>query len=191
MKNFCQIANLSAFTLALFAANLATGQTYRLDPSSQFKFNVRNFGITSVDGTFKDFSGEIILNESPEKSTVSVEVKTASIDTQNEERDKHLRTADFFDVEKFPKMFFKSTGLKGTREKFMIDGDLTIRNSSSPVAFSCLQSKESDGALDYSCETELNRQKFGLNHGSTISDRVTVELKIHAVKKSAIISSAR
>lgn len=111
---------------------------YELDPAHTMVEFVARHIFTRVRGRFTDFSGTIEIAETPEASSVSVEIATASVQTNQEQRDGHLRSADFFDVEKWPAIVFRSTGVRITGEMtFEMDGELNVRDVSRPITLSC------------------------------------------------------
>ena len=90
--------------------------------------------ITTVKGRFTDFEGTIHGDEyDPQNSSVEVILKAASLDTRTDQRDQHLRSVDFFDVEKFPEIKFRSTQIRGDKDSFKLTGDLTIRDVTKPI----------------------------------------------------------
>ena len=127
---------LLASLLSLTAATaFAEPVTFEIDPThSQIAFSVRHF-FSKVPGRFNEFEGKIQLDDKDaSKSSVVVNIKTASIDTHNERRDNHLRSNDFFAADSFPTITFKSTKVTpGAEGKVKIDGDLTIRGVTRPV----------------------------------------------------------
>ena len=105
-------------------STLTTG-TWTLDSAhTDVDFVVRHAGISKVRGTFGDVSGELVLTDDFTASSVEATIGVASIDSGNEQRDGHLRSADFFDVEQFPQMTFRSAGVTGTEESFTLSGVL-------------------------------------------------------------------
>ena len=97
-------------------------------------FVARHLMVTKVRGSFADVEGTVTIADNPEETTVEAAVKTASIDTRNADRDAHLRSPDFFDVENHPEITFRSSGVRrveGTR--YALDGDLTIKGVTRPV----------------------------------------------------------
>ncbi len=169
-------------------------RTYRIDKAhSEVTFQVRHL-ITKVRGRFSDFSGDIAFDEAaPEHSTVTFEVKTASIDTNQGDRDTHLRSDDFFGVERFPVLTFKSVAIrrKGDSE-FDVEGDFTIRDVTKrvtlPVTF-LGRAKDPWGAekLAFETETTINRKDFGLNWnaaletgGFLVGDEVKINVSVQA-----------
>jgi len=110
--------------------------TYVLDPAhSEVGFEVRHMMISKVRGVFAVKEATIVLPENPLEATVEATADVASIDTKDEGRDGHLRSADFFDVENYPTISFKSTGVRYEGGEFLVDGDLTIKDVTKPVTF--------------------------------------------------------
>jgi polyisoprenoid-binding protein YceI len=158
-------------------------------------FIVRHMVVSKVRGVFSKFSGTIDYDaENVERSSVAVEIDAASIDTREAKRDDHLRSADFFDVEQFPKLTFQSTGVKQTgSDTLAVAGDLTIHGVTRPVTLKVEQlggGKDPWGnqRLVWSASTEINRKDFGLNWnqvleagGLLVSEKVTIELEIQAL----------
>src|SRR5690606_35039561 len=114
--------------------------TWKIDPAhSSVEFAVKHMMFTTVRGRFKSFSGSITVDEDePENSSVEVEIDAASIDTGVEDRDTHLRSADFLDVERYPTISFRSTRVEGALDeegsRFRVVGELTIRDTAMEVA---------------------------------------------------------
>lgn len=110
--------------------------TWVLDAAhSEAHFSVRHMMISKVRGTFAITSAEIIAPENPLDATVTAVVDVASVNTRDEGRDTHLRSADFFDAETYPTMNFASTGVRVSGDEFLVDGDLTIHGVTKPVTF--------------------------------------------------------
>ena len=166
---------------------------------SSINFHIRHLMVSKVHGRFTKWNGTLELDEQDlTKSRVSVEIDPASIDTQEPKRDTHLRSADFFEVEKFPAMTFKST--KITREgddRFKVTGDLTIRGVTHPVTLDVeggAQVKDPWGGTrtGFSARTSISRKEFGLTWnvaleagGFMLADKLDITLEIEAVKKAA------
>lgn len=132
------LKKLSAAALALCLASVAAfaAERYEIDTAHTFvTFSIPHLGINSARGSFRDVTGTIVYDEKDiTKSSVEVRIKTASIDTNNEGRDRHLRSADFFDVEKFPEMTFKSRRVERKGKGFVAVGDLTIKGVTKEVS---------------------------------------------------------
>ncbi|MBO3663316.1 YceI family protein [Microbacterium stercoris] len=110
--------------------------TYTIDPAhSEVGFSVRHMMISKVKGAFHVIEGTIVAPENPLEASVTAKADVASINTKDEGRDQHLRSADFFDAEQFPTIEFVSTGVREEDGEFLVDGDLTIHGVTQPVTF--------------------------------------------------------
>jgi polyisoprenoid-binding protein YceI len=170
-------------------------RTYTIDKAhSEAVFLVRHL-VTRVRGRFSDFEGTIQLHEAaPELSSVQFSVKAASIDTNEKDRDAHLRSADFFDVENHPTLTFRSTRVlsKGGGQ-FDVVGDLTIRGVTKAITLPVTdlgRAKDPWGnqRAGFEAETTINRKDFGLTWnaaletgGFLVGDDVKVTLSIQAI----------
>ena len=168
---------------------------YTLDPShSTVEFTVRHMMISKVRGRFAKFEGQIELapgSDVPQAIRASVDV--ASIDTREEQRDTHLRSADFFEAEKFPTLTFESARIEGVPENFSVYGNLTIHGVTKEVVLSgAFEGRGSDPwggqRVGYTANTTINRKDFGLNWnaaleagGVLVSDEVKIELNVQGV----------
>ncbi len=165
--------------------------TWTLDPShSEVTFTVRHMMISKVRGTFGVKSATIIAPENPLEAKVEATVDVASIDTKDEGRDAHLRSADFFDVENYPTMTFVSTGVRYEKGDFFVDGDLTIKDVTKPVTFELeFGGFGTDPWGNYkagaTAKTVINREDFGLTWnaaletgGVLVGKDVTIELEL-------------
>ena len=172
--------------------------TWKLDPAhTTIGFSARHAMVAKVRGRFTEFEGEFTLDgKSPENSTASVVIKAASIDTRNLQRDEHLKSADFLDVEKFPELRFAATTIKHVRdEEFVLGGDLTVRGVSRPIELELeLVGTSTDpwgGArIGFEGKTEISRKDFGVTWnvaletgGVLVSDKVTINIDVSAVKQ--------
>lgn len=190
---------LAAFALVFVAsAAFAAPVTYTIDkPHTEVGFDVRHF-FSKVHGRFNDFQGTIVFDEQdPAKISVDASAVTASVSTDNEKRDGHLKTADFFDAEKFPTLTFKSTKVTAAgKNKYKVAGDLTLRGVTKPVVFdvdflgagSVGVGGQSWGIkAGFVATTTINRKDFGINWnkqldngGLMLADEVTLTLNIEA-----------
>jgi polyisoprenoid-binding protein YceI len=175
---------------------LATG-TYNIDPAhSTVGFVARHLMITKVRGRFTTFSGSITIAEDRLSSSVNATVDLSSVSTGDEQRDGHLKSGDFFDIEKSPAMTFASTAIKADGNDFKLVGDLTIRGVTKPVTFDLefegMQGDPWGGTrAGFSASTDVNRKDWGLDFnipldggGFVVGDKVKIELDIQAVKAS-------
>lgn len=178
---------LLAFFLVFSVSRLANAIELFSDKSrSKIAFSVGHFLFSTTDGRFKDFKGTIDLDEHDLiRSKVDFTVRVASIDTDNKKRDTHLRTGDFFDVEKFPEARFVSTAIeKVTGGGYRLEGNLTIHGVTKKVAFRLDylgENKGPDGFVNarFKASTVLDRRNFGITYDPTgfgIGKKVTLEV---------------
>jgi polyisoprenoid-binding protein YceI len=175
----------------------ATSTTWQIDPvHSLVEFSVRHMMVSNVKGRFTGVKGTIIdVHDDPTQSSVEVEIDPASITTGTEQRDGHLKSADFFDVEKYPVITFKSSRIEGTRDEFKLHGNVTVKDQIVPVVLDATfngrgtnpYGKEVAG---FSAEARLNRKDFGLNWnvaleagGVLVSDHFKLTIEVEAVKQ--------
>lgn len=162
-----------------------------LDPShSEVTFTVRHMMISKVRGTFGMKSATLVAPENPLEATVEASVDVTSVDTKDEGRDQHLRSAEFFDTETYPTMDFRSTGVRVEDGDFLVDGELTIRGVSKPATFSIdFGGFGTDPWGNYkagaTAKTVINREDFGLTWnaaletgGVLVGKDVTIELDL-------------
>ena len=177
-------------TTALDIPGYKTG-TWVLDPAhSEVTFSVRHMMISKVRGTFGVKSATIVAPENPLEATVEASVDVTSVDTKDEGRDQHLRSAEFFDIETYPTMDFRSTGVRLEDGDFLVDGDLTIRGITKPATFSLdFGGFGTDPWGNYkagaTAKTVINREDFGLTWnaaletgGVLVGKDVTIELDL-------------
>ena len=170
--------------------------TWTIDPvHSEVSFVVKHMMVSKVRGRFDTFSGTITTAEDPLQSSVTASVDLASVNTGEPNRDNHIRSADFFHVERHPTMTFQSTGVRRDGENFLLDGDLTIRGTTHPVTFSLELNGFGPDAyggtrVGFSAVGEINRNDWnvsfngpipGIPGGVVVSDKVTVNLEVEAV----------
>ncbi len=170
--------------------------TWAIDPvHSEVSFVVRHMMVSKVRGRFDTFEGTIVTAEDPLASSVTATVDVSSINTGQEQRDAHIRSADFFEAEKHPTMTFTSTGVRADGGNFLLDGDLTIRGTTKPVTFKLEISGFGPDAYGgtragFSATTEINRHDFGVSFngpipgvpgGVAVSDKVTINLEAEGV----------
>ncbi len=142
--------------------------TWVLDPAhSEVTFSVRHMMISKVRGSFGLKSATITAPENPLEATVTASAEATSVDTKDEGRDAHLRSADFFDVEQFPTIDFVSTGVRAEGGDFLVDGDLTLHGVTKPVTFEVeFGGFGTDPWGNYkagaTAKTVINREDFGL-----------------------------
>lgn len=159
---------------------------------SQIIFFVNHLGFSISEGEFLDWDGFIEFDrDEPANSKVEVDIKTASIDMDDEKWDAHMKNEDFFNVEKYPSMTFKSTGIDVTGEKTAkITGDLTILETTKPVTLDVTFHKAGKHpfgdkyAAGWSATTSIKRSEFGMNYGlPNVGDDVEIRIEVEAVRQ--------
>ncbi|TFV52834.1 YceI family protein [Blastococcus sp. TF02A-35] len=172
--------------------------TWDIDAShSTVGFSVRHMMVSKVRGYFREFSGEIVTAANPADSTVTATVDLGSIDTRQEQRDAHIRSADFFDSENHPQMTFRSTAVRAEGADWLVDGELTIKGNTKPVTLALELNGFGPDAYGgtragFSARTEIARSEFGVDiqmpmdgGGVVVGDKIAVELEIEAVLRAA------
>lgn len=172
--------------------------TWTIDPDhSEFGFTVRHAGISKVRGHFSDVEGKVTVGPDLSSSQVTATVDAGSFDSGSAGRDEHVRGADFFDVEKFPTLTFESTAVKEDDGEFVLEGDLTIKGVTKPVAFDVAYSGtavDPFGALraGFEGQAQISRKDFGMTFnapldggGVLVGDKVTIGLDLAAVYQDA------
>jgi polyisoprenoid-binding protein YceI len=171
--------------------------TWEIDPvHSEVGFVARHMMVSKVRGRFTSFSGELVLGEDPLQSSVTASIDLTSIQTGNEQRDQHIRSADFFEVDKYQTMTYRSTGVRPQGDHYVLEGELTLKDVTKPVELTL----ELNGfgpdpfggtRAGFTASGEINRRDFGVNFsapmetgGVVVSDKVTIELEIEAVLKA-------
>jgi polyisoprenoid-binding protein YceI len=175
----------SLLVVSLFISVISFGQTYTpADAGSKVRFVIKNFGI-NTGGTFEGLSGSITFDAaSLATASFNVSVDTKTVDTDIEARDNHLRKTEYFDVEKYPKISFRSTKIATTNkpEYLYITGIITIKNVSKEISFPFTHTAK-DGGILFAGDFKLNRREFGVGGKSfSMSDELTVELSVFAKK---------
>ncbi|MFL6119775.1 YceI family protein [Actinophytocola sp.] len=167
--------------------------TWDIDPvHSEVGFVVRHLVVTKVRGRFSDVRGTIVTAENPLESQVDLEIDLNSITTHNEQRDGHLRGADFFEVETYPTMTYKASGARQDGDKFVLDGELTLKGVTKvvPLTFEVNGIGENPLAggtvAGFSGTATINRKDFNVNFEgvqngiAVVSDKVEIHIEIEA-----------
>lgn len=189
MKRFLlSVAALVMMTAPTLAR--AEVQTYKYDTvHTQIMFFVSHLGFSISEGEFHDFDGSINLDmNDPSKSNVDVTIKTDSIDMDDAKWDAHMKNADFFDVEQYPKMTFKSTNVEVTGEDTAkVTGDLTILDVTKPVTLDVKLNKIGDHPMNkkptvgFSATTRIKRSDFGMKYAlPMVGDDVDIRIEVEA-----------
>lgn len=170
--------------------------TWDIDPvHSEVSFVVRHMVVSKVRGRFDKFEGTVVTADDPLQSSVEAVIEAASINTSQEQRDTHIRSADFVDADNHPRITFRSTGVRPNGDRFSLDGDLTIRGVTKAVTLELeLNGFTPDPyggtRTGFSATTEINRQDFGVSYNGPIpgadnamvlSDKVALTIEVEAV----------
>ena len=190
MRKF-KLLPLIALLLSSLAAFSAEG--FKIDPNhSSASFSVRHMLVSTVRGRFTQVSGTILLDDADmTRSSVNAVISTPSITTDNERRDGHLKSADFFDVAKYPEITFKSTKVEKTADGYVATGLLTIKDVSKEVRLPFTVAKgEAHGKslLGVETATQINRVDYNVRYdstGTTVSKEVKIEISLEAGKPAA------
>ncbi|MEP6850883.1 MAG: YceI family protein [Acidobacteriota bacterium] len=179
-------------------ARVGDSGVYTFDKAHSFiQFTVNHSGLTEVPGFFRDFTGSINFDSKDiTKSIVEFTAKATSIDTGIGARDNHLRTKDFFEVEKYPDIIFKSTKVEKKGKGYLLTGDFTMKGVTKSITFPFQivgwlpADDRSGGKMGIAAETSINRRDYGVSWGSNlpggiaaVSDIVKISLQIDAGKK--------
>jgi polyisoprenoid-binding protein YceI len=182
----------------LLLAQPALASNWDIDEShSAVGFSVRHMMVSNTRGKFTKFTGALALDDKDvTKSTVNVDIDTASVDTSDAKRDDHLRGEDFFDAKKFPKLTFKSTKVEKSGEKLLVTGNLTIKSTTKPVVLTVEsltpEVKDAWGGIrkGATATTKINRKDFGLTWnkaleagGVAVGEEIAIQIELELLKK--------
>ena len=182
--------------MSIAESTATTTTTWNIDPAhTTVEFSVKHLMISTVRGHFGAVTGTIVLNEqNPEASTVTAEIDVTSIDTRTEQRDAHLRSADFFDVETYPTIRFQSTRIERDGDHFGVHGQLTIRDVTREVVLHTTDEGRGGDPWGgqraaFSATTVIDRREFGLSWnqaletgGVLVGNDIRISLEVQAVK---------
>jgi polyisoprenoid-binding protein YceI len=185
-----------ALAAALLGASSTAGAapaTWTIDPNhSNVTFTIRHF-FSKVTGSFTKFSGKIVYDSAnPSASSANAEIDAASIFTANERRDGHLKSADFFDVEKFPTLTFQSTKVVPAGDKLRIEGNLTMHGVTKPVTLEGAFLGAGPDKAGFEATGKVDRKEFGIvwnkvadQGGAMLGDDVTIRIDVEANSEAA------
>ena len=167
---------VSILVVAFMFGMSAQAADWNLDQvHSAVEFSVRHLAISKIKGKFNEFEAKMVFDgKSVENGSAEFTIQVASIDTENEDRDKHLKSADFFGAEENPTITFKSKKISAVKDgKFQITGDMTMRGVTKEVTFDCelhgvVQGPGGNTRAGFSAETTINRQDFGVSWSKTL-----------------------
>lgn len=168
--------------------------TWKIDPThSDLTFSVRHLAISKVRGSFETFDVTIVTGESPTDISVEATVDVASVNTNQKDRDNHLRTSDFFKADEFPTLTFTSTGITIDGDDFTLVGDLTLRGVTKSVSLKgefggIVTDGYGQTKAGFTASTKINRKDFGVNWnaaleggGFTLGDDVSINVELQVV----------
>lgn len=158
---------------------------------TDISFAVRLLAVGKVRGRFTGCGVALVTGQDPFDSAVTVSIDTASIDTGNEKRDSHLRSADYLDVEMHPTMSYRSTAVLRIEDRWIVDGELTLRGITRrvPLAVEVIGFSQ-DRRADFSATAQIDRRDFGIDApldggGAVVGRKVSISLQVQAVLKEA------
>lgn len=186
---------MTSTSQATGTAQLSAG-TWAIDPvHSSIGFAVRHLMVSKVRGTFPNFSGAIVVADDGTPS-VTAEIAVDSVNTNNEQRDAHIKSADFFQVDKYPTATFLSTGVRANGENYVVDGEFTLKGVTKPVSLDLEFNGVNPGmgrgeVAGFAASVVLNRKDFGIDidmpletGGAVVGDKITITLEIEALKQA-------
>ena len=182
---------------ALSGVEVPAAGTYQIDPShSAVEFVSRHLMLTKVRGRFARFEGSVTVADDPLKSSARVTIDAASVDTGDEKRDGHLRGEDFLNVEEYPTLEFRSTRLEPVGDRWVLEGDLSVRGVTRPVSLDvdyegAVVDPFGNSRIGFSARTEIDREEWGLTWnvaletgGVLVGKKVVIELTVSAIKQA-------
>jgi polyisoprenoid-binding protein YceI len=192
MQSYRKLTLLALGSALLAAPALAEGTEWTIDSAhSHFGFVAPHLVVSEVEGEFHTATGKVLIDEADlTKSTVELTLDTNSIDTDNADRDKHLKSPDFFDTAKYPQITFKSTAIKKAGKAFKVTGDLTMHGVTKPVTLdvelsNAITNPWGKQVRAVKVKGKLNRQDFGVawnktmdKGGVVVGDEVTLNIKL-------------
>lgn len=168
--------------------------TWTIDPvHSDVSFTVRHMMVSKVRGNFTSFSGELVTAENPLGSSATATIDMTSIATGSEQRDNHIRSADFFEVEKYPTMTYRSTAIRPADDGYVVEGELSLHGVTRPVELAVAANgfgpdPYGGTRAGFSATGSINRRDFGIDitmpldgGGVVVGDRIQIVLEIEAV----------
>ena len=162
---------------------------------SSIGFSVRHLMVSKIRGTFTNFNGAVVVAEDGTPS-VTAEIAVDSISTNNDQRDAHIKSADFFDVEKYPTATFRSTSVRANGDNYVLDGEFTLKGITKPVSLDLEFNGVNPGmghgeVAGFTASTVLNRKDFGIDidmpletGGSVVGEKVAITLEIETLKQA-------
>jgi polyisoprenoid-binding protein YceI len=182
-------------TRSAATSELPSAGAYQVDPvHTHVGFAVKHFGLSRTRGEFTGVAGTVVIDEDATSSSVEVEIDATSIDTGDENRDAHVRSADFLDVETYPTLAFRSTGLEQQGEEWVLHGELTIRDTTRPVDLAVEFEGETvdpygNARIAFTASTKVDRTDFGVSWSQTldtgglvVGKQVSITIDVEAIR---------
>lgn len=195
MMAFRRLFHMLLLTVCLSLSGLFSqtvlAAEYEIDPSHTFiEFEISHLGISTLTGRFNTYSGNFNWDaDNPSASSINITIQTGSIDTNWAERDKHLRGADFLNVEEFPEATFKSTKYTGDADRGKLDGVLTLHGVSKPITLDIERVGEGDDPWDgyragFKATTSIRRADFGISYNlGPTAETMSFDLFVEGIRK--------
>lgn len=192
MKKILLGTMVTLASISAFAGKSIPAGNFSVDPAhSKIGFEIPHLVISTVEGQFSKFDGAIVIDEKLEKSKATLNIETATINTDNKDRDDHLRSPDFFDAAKNPKITFVVKKIVGSPEDLKLIGDLTLKGKTKEVTLDAKYLGDVNDAygnqkIAFTATGKINRKDFGLTWskaveaGPVVGDEVTFKIKIQA-----------
>ena len=190
MLRFIRLLMISVIFICSFSTWVMAAE-YKIDPTHSFvEFRIQHLGYSWLYGRFNDVKGDFLYDDNKvSESRFTVEISTGSVDTNHAERDKHIRSADFLDVGKFPQSTFTTKFFKGDKTGGILTGDLTLHGVTKEIKINVKKIGEGTDPWDgyragFFGTTKINRKDFGINYDlGPASDMMEFDLSIEGVRK--------
>ena len=186
------LISISAYAVA---PKIESGK-YSIDSAhTKVGFEISHLVISTVEGRFNTYTGSVEMGKKIEESKINASIEIASVDTGNADRDKHLKSPDFFDAQKFPKMTFVSKSVSGTEDNLTVKGDLTLHGVTKPITLTgkylgVVNDPFGNTRVAFAAKGKLSRKEYGLTWskmveaGPVVGDEVSLDIRIEAMKPS-------
>jgi polyisoprenoid-binding protein YceI len=181
---------LGALTALLGFVSLGRADEYAVDGAhAGINFKISHLGLSWIQGRFDEFGGNFTIDSSnPEKSSFALSINPASIDTNNQKRDEHLRSPDFLNAKQFPSMSFKSTAVRPVKGGYEVTGDFTLHGVTKPMTLELIGGRTAEfpkgtQRTGYSAEFVLKRSDFGIDKGMpAVGDKIYVAVSFEGTR---------
>jgi polyisoprenoid-binding protein YceI len=191
MRKWFSFAALAVVLLSFASASPArAADDYALDAMhTGVNFKISHLGLSWTYGRFNDVSGSFSIDDSADKCSFNLTIKTDSVDSGNKKRDEHLKAPDFFNAKQYPTITFKSTSVKAAKGGYEVTGDLTLHGKSKSVTFTLVGGRKAEfpkgvQRTGYSTELVIKRSDFGMDKmKEAIGDEVYVSISFEGTKK--------